>query len=472
MWSLVKSVGTRLTSFAVFALLARQLSPQDFGLAATVGLLATALCLLVEGGFSDTLIQRRTVAEDDLLAVFWYSLLLSLLFSACVPLAAQAIGDWLDTPDLPPVLTSISISIPFFALTIVPTALLRRNLRYKPLAIRAFLAGLIGGVVAVIGALMGLGVWALVIQGVTMYVLGALILWIYSPITIKFRFPVTHLVSLWGTALPLNAMAIIEFIGNRLIELAIAKTYGAEVLGLYIVAVKVPQVLMQVVNATISEVSISSLSRVSGNLGELRRAYLDGISAVLLVSVPMYILCAILAKETISFCFGARWSEMYVVMALLCVASALQSLDAISISTIVSLNKGREAFCLTFLRAVLTIVAFFCLFNHGLVWVIAASVCIGLFISMIYCLRSCRFMELRIGELLKAVRMPLVSVLLMASVSYLSRDTISTHAPSAVLALAATAAVGIAVFISSELLIDRARLVFVLRILFNRSSAV
>ena len=163
-WTVIQSLGGRGLSLAVFVILARLLTPADFGLVAMAGVFIALLEVLVRQGFSAAITQREDLEPAHESTAFWTNLVLSGFMGLALWASAGWVAKLYSAPDLAPVVRWLSVVLPLRALVAVPVGLLQRRLAFRVLAVRSIFGAFVGGVAGVAAAFAGWGVYALVVQ--------------------------------------------------------------------------------------------------------------------------------------------------------------------------------------------------------------------------------------------------------------------------------------------------------------------
>ena len=177
-WATVETWGLQAVQFLTFLVLARLLGPEIYGLvgiALSVNVLGEAL--IVEGGWIESIVQRRDLDRRHLDAIFWAVLGLGMCMGALGVLGAALVADLYDQPQLAPLMAVLSAAVPLRSLSIVPEGLLCRRLEFAPLAMRSLLSVAIAGLVGVALAIAGAGAWSLAVYQLVQPCLGALLVW-------------------------------------------------------------------------------------------------------------------------------------------------------------------------------------------------------------------------------------------------------------------------------------------------------
>ncbi|OGU08653.1 MAG: hypothetical protein A2075_02705 [Geobacteraceae bacterium GWC2_58_44] len=354
-WSMAQSWGGRAISFLLFLLLARLLSPSEFGLVASATVVLAFMEVLYEQGFGDALVQKQELLQQDLNAVFFTSLASSLLLAGLLCAASGRIAALMGTPGLGPVLMVTSLGLPIAALGICQQALYRKKLEYKWLAVRTIVATTLSGVVGVGCALQGFGAWSLVAQGLCATSLNSAILWsrpLFRPGSdidwSRFRGVLRYSVHVLGNRL-------VDFANTRLIELLIAIRYGAAALGVYVVGSRIYQTAMQLLSSVVLDVAHSGFSQISNEPERLLRAYYKSLEFTAAVALPCFIVLAALSPQLVDLCFGRQWGEAAGVMHYLCLLGALQCVQFYNATTLNAIGRPELTLRINLAKMILTV---------------------------------------------------------------------------------------------------------------------
>jgi PST family polysaccharide transporter len=198
-WAFYMTWADRAFSVFFTFLLAAILGPRDFGIVALALIYIAVVQLLLEGGIQTAVVQREGLEDDHLDAAFWVNLGWCLLLAAASFLLAGWWARLNGVPELKQVVQVLSALLVIYGLTIVQLGLFQREMRFRALAIRETLAVLVGGVLGLVLALRGAGVWALVAQQLGFAVTQLVLLWAMSTWRPRFRFSRSHAVSLVPT---------------------------------------------------------------------------------------------------------------------------------------------------------------------------------------------------------------------------------------------------------------------------------
>jgi PST family polysaccharide transporter len=310
LWVSVEAWGTQLIQFLLFVVLTRLLGPEAYGLLG-MAIIVTSLgdVLVKNGGWAEALIHERDLDERHLDTTFWFLLGASAVLALLVVLTAAPMARIFDQPELVGVLVALSPMLPLAALPVVPEALLRRELRFAPLAARSQLATLAAGAVAIPMAFAGWGVWSLVAYQLVQPVAETLVIWHAHPWRPGLRFSREILYGILryaGGALGDRVMNVVDFVIPRFV---IGYALGPVALGYFTTARKVQELLSQLLIRPVNRVAMPSFAGVRDEPGRMREMLAFGCSVANLVSFPAHVGLALVAPDLIPFLFGAQWAD-------------------------------------------------------------------------------------------------------------------------------------------------------------------
>lgn len=324
-WAFVMNSGMRVTGLVTTFVLAGILGPFDFGLASMAMVYIAILQVFLDAGVSAAVIQREQLEERHLDSAFW------MMLAWCALLAGLAFGTagiWAQVngePDLKPVIQVLSIWLVIMGLTIIQQAILRREMRFKPLAVRANVGALAGAGAGIGLAVAGYGVWALVAEQIVTALVGLVLLWAISDWRPGFRFSRRHARDLLGFSVQGLLGDLGGYIGRRADYLLIGIFLGPTVVGLYRLADRLVDGVLSVTTTPVGTVSLSHFSRLQGDAPGLRRAVLGSVRATSLMNVPALLLLSGCATAVTGL-LGSQWlpaSDALKILAVVGIAKAL-----------------------------------------------------------------------------------------------------------------------------------------------------
>ena len=288
-------------------LLARLLTPADFGLVAMVTAITGFVELFMDLGLSMATIQRAQITHAQVTTLFWINLALGTSLMALTAALAPAVAWFYEEPRLLPVTIALATGFVLGGLGAQHQALLRRHMRFASLASVDVSANLAGAVAAVAAALAGLGVWSLVVQRLVASLCTSVGLWIASRWRPGFTFR-------WSAVRPMLALGghltgfnTINYFARNADNVLIGRWWGPGPLGLYARAYQLLLLPLQQINSPISSVAIPALSRLQGEPDRFRSFYLQVLSLIASITMPLVVLMTVLSDEIVALVLGPQW---------------------------------------------------------------------------------------------------------------------------------------------------------------------
>jgi PST family polysaccharide transporter len=355
-WVAVGKWGNRLLSLAVFAMLGRLLSPSQFGLAALAAVFITLFTLLAEQGFSSALIQKANVTQEDCDTAFWISMATAAILTTLVILLAGPISQVLHQPRLTGVLRALSPALILSALAGTQEALLERDFAFRSLSIRTLFGSVIGGTAGVAVAALGGGVWSLVVQALLTSAVQVVVLWTITPWRPGFAVRRRSLHALRAVGISVLGIEMFGFLNAQSDKLLIGAFISSSAVGYYYVGIRIVAIMVEVQTSVIESVSLTTLSKLRATPERLLSAFyrLTGFSAA--VSILTFSLLALLAPQIVPLIFGDRWHHSIVIMQVLCLMGALNSVIIFDRNALVAVGAGKSALFITATQSIVGVI--------------------------------------------------------------------------------------------------------------------
>jgi O-antigen/teichoic acid export membrane protein len=383
-WSMVKQWGSRVISILLFLVLTRTLEPADIGLVAFATVFIGFLDTPLRSSLGDALVQRPELRNSQLDSAFCALLGASTALALAMSGAATFLGRAFGNSDVAPVIMALSLGLPLTGLSVIPEALLRRQMRFKSLAVRRLVADVVAGAVALALAFAGAGAWALVARilvqsTATLVVAYASVEW--RP-RLRFSWGELRDIAVFGGWSMANSL--IGFATRHNDDLIIGITLGTVALGYYAVAYQVLVMVVLLVTDTIDSTAMSAFSRLQEDRQRVGRAFALGVRTSLAVVMAIAAMTVALAPSIIVHLFGPKWLPSTDVLRVLIVGSLVA--PAMSLSMTVMKSRGRPDLAVraVAIRTAIAVVAVLIGASFGLVWVGVAQIATALLVSPFY----------------------------------------------------------------------------------------
>ncbi len=329
-WNVVSRTGRITIRFGIGIILARLLSPREFGLVAMVTVITNFANIFAELGFSAALIQKKDINPEHLSSVFWLNLgagfFLMMLFMAGSPLVAI----FYEEPVLIPLTMLISTNFLISALNIVQNTLLTKSLDFRTLSIVEISAVGISGTVAVIMAYTGFGVWSLAVQSVILSSVTAILLWKFSNWYPSFTFKWHAVQDLLGFSMNLFGTQLLNYWVRNIDYVLIGKFLGTNPLGVYNRAYDLMLFPLNNVSRVLSRVMFPSFSIIQEDKKRVKNIFLKVTRTIALVTFPLMLGLFVTVDVFVITLYGTKWVEMIPILRILCLVGLMQSIGTLN----------------------------------------------------------------------------------------------------------------------------------------------
>lgn len=356
LWSAVQKFGNMGISFITNIVLARMLTPDDFG---CIGMLAIFIAVsntFVDGGFGSALIQKKEPTQKDYSTIFWWNIFISSLLYGVLYLSAPTIAEFYHIPLLSSVLRVQGVILIINSLNIIQTNQLRKQLRFKRLANVTVIAHTIAALAAIILAWRGWGVWALVAQQIIGSSVISLILWYINKWMPDFCFSKESFKQLFGFGSFILCSNLINTFCNNVQGLLIGRFFTPAIMGYYTQAHKLESLASHTFTTIIEQVSYPVLSQFQSDNNALKNVLCKLTSILVYISFPLMLILILLAEPLILFIYGEKWMTSIPYFQILCVAGMSATFHGVHYYAVASKGKSRDLFIGTIVKRILALI--------------------------------------------------------------------------------------------------------------------
>jgi polysaccharide transporter, PST family len=358
LWSAVEYGGGEGISFIVFLVLARLVTPADFGVVALAGVFVALVQVFLAQGFGDAVIQREDLLDDHCSTAFWSNMAIAGLFLVLTLLFADPIAALFRQPLLAGVLRWLSPVFVFTALNSIHLARFRRRLHFASLALRS-LAGITGGgVVGVAMALHGQGVWSLVGQQLANGVVSVLVIWGTSDWRPKLRFSRRCFRDMARFSAHVIAGYLVKFLYLKTDVFLIGLFVDVRQLGYYTLVQRLLMTCGLVTQSAVLPVVMPVLSRLQQDRRRFQEAFLTAVRLTQVIWLPLAVGLGVVAQPLVPLLFGARWEPSVPLLEIMSLIGFVQLFSYFTAPALMALGRPEIVVRLSLLQVVLTAVAF------------------------------------------------------------------------------------------------------------------
>ena len=319
-WSFIETTSSQLIGFISTIVLARILSPSDFGLIGMTIVITALAQIFSDGGLSQALIRKQDCKDVDYSTVFIINTLIGISVYIIIFFLAPMIARFFNQPSLVSIIRVISISIPFNSLSIIQRTLITKKIDFKTQALISVIGAFFGFGVAIVLAIKGYGVWSLVYRSVIAQFVMLVLLWVLNNWRPKFVFSKKSFQELFGFGSNLLVIYSIATIFKNIYNIVIGKFYNSTILGYYTNADQMSGLPAGILTTLFNKVAYPVLSSMQNNDVLLKYNIRKLEKPLLLITFTFMLFLAAIANSFIPLLFGNKWIMSVPYFQILCVA--------------------------------------------------------------------------------------------------------------------------------------------------------
>lgn len=370
-WSAVEKYSGLVVSILVSMILARLLSPEEYGVVAIATIFIQFLTMFCTMGIAPAIIQRDDLSITDLDSIFTFSVIVGLSLSVVFGLLSWPIASFYENQQLVPVCWILSIQLLFSAANMVPNALMNKNKRFKEIAKRTLSLQVISCAIAIWAAYKGFGVYSLLVSPIFTAIGIFLFNRRYYKVRLNIHFTLEPIRRIFSFAAYELLFEFVNYFSRNLDKLIIGKYMSVSELGYYEKSYRLMQLPMNNVTAVINPILQPVLSSLKKNPQQIAVEYNKIVRLLSTISFPVGVILSLCATEVIRIFYGDKWDLAIPVFSILSLSLPLQMIQSTSGSIFLVANDAKGQFWVG-IRNTLTTVAGF----------MVAAICFGTIESM------------------------------------------------------------------------------------------
>ena len=386
-WSAIDVIIRNGVSFIVLIVLARILTPEDFGLIAMLAIFTGIAALFIDGGFGQAIIQRKDVTQLDLSSIFFFNIVMGLVTSLILVMGSSLIASFYNSPSLKNIAIALSVTLAINSFGAVHASLLQKKFNFLAIALSGILATLLSGIIAIAMAMMGKGVWSLVAQIVSFSLINVAMMWVVSSWRPDLRFSMISLRSYFGFSSYIFLSGVMYVLQNNLYAMLIGKSYPAQSVGFFSQAQKLQQLPNMFLTSIVSRVGYPMLALAIDDQEKMRKGLMKAVGACVYISLPLSVVIYLLADTIIASLFGDKWLPAAEILKILSVLIVLMPLHMLNIGALKALGYANLNMRLMFFKLVIGTCLLFLALPYGLeavAWSLVITGVINLFLNTYY----------------------------------------------------------------------------------------
>lgn len=378
-WSFVERFATQGVQFLFGIILARLLSPEDYGtIAMPLVFLAIAQCI-IDSGFSTALIRKPNLTEDDLSTAFYFNIGVGIVCYSILFFTSPLISEFYHTPILSNLLKITALATLFNPLCAVQQAILTRKIDFKTQAIVSLSGALVSGIIGLTMAYNGFGVWSLVCQQVGGYAIRTILLWVLGRWTPKRRWSWDSFHYLWGFGSKMLGSGLLDTTYNNIYPIVIGKFFSANDLGNYTRAQQFATLPSSNVTGVLQRVTFPVLSSIQNEDERLERNYRKILKLSAFIIFPLMMLLSAIANPLVRVVLTDKWEGCIILLQIMCFSMMWYPIHAINLNLLTVKGRSDLFFRLEICKKIVGVCVMCVTIPQGIIWMVSGSI----FTSMI-----------------------------------------------------------------------------------------
>lgn len=418
-WSSVERFSNQGVQFVFSIILARLLSPSDYGIIAMVTIFFAVAQSFVDSGFSNALVRKTDRVEEDLSTCFYFNIGVGIIAYIVLFLIAPLVANFYNQPILSPIIRITGLGVILNSLCVVQQALFTIKIDFKSQAKITLSATVISGIVGILLAYQGYGIWALVWQGVASSIVRMGLLWLMSKWRPRTGFSKSSFNYLFGYGSKLLASGLLDTIYNNIYPIVIGKFYNPAQLGNYSRALGWAQLPSANITSILQRVTFPVLSAIQDDSLRLQNSYRRLLKLSAFIVFPLMMGLASMSSPLIRVILTAKWDGCVLYLQILCFALMLYPIHAINLNLLQVKGRSDIFLRLEIIKKIIGVVILIITIPLGI-----TAMCLGMVFSSIICLivntyYTSRFIDVGLLTQLKDLRIILINSLVMGGGIYI-----------------------------------------------------
>lgn len=349
-WSAFQKFGAMAISFVANIVLARLLSPDDFGCIGMLAIFITLSATFIDGGFGSALIQKKEPTEEDYSTIFYWNMLLSILLYGLLYFTAPHIAHFYNIPLLSAVLRVEGLVLIINALSLIQNNRLRKQLQFKKLAIIDISSAILSITISILMATKGFGIWALVAQQLLLCSFSTLFLWIVGKWHPRLVFSVKSFKELFNFGFFILLANLVNTFCNNIQGLLIGKVYNSSTMGYYSQGKKLEELSSTSISNVVDRVAYPILAEAQDDKPRMIHMLSQFITSLAYLTIPLMLLFILIAKPLIVLIYSTKWLPSVHYFQILCIAGIAISLQGINYYAVAAVGKSGRLLLWTLIK--------------------------------------------------------------------------------------------------------------------------
>lgn len=426
-WTSIGTIGYGCLNLLVTIILARLLTPHDFGVIELLVVFSGISDIIVDSGFSQAVIRDNEATDEDLSSVFFFNLLIGCFIYVILFIASPLIASFYETPEMTVLSRFVFLTIIFNSFSVIQNSKFSRSLNFKPFAVASMIAVFVSGCTAITMALFKMGLWALATNLVLFSFTRMLILWIMSSWRPKICFRMNSIRRYFSFGFNLLLQGLLDKVVTNLESLLIGKYYVKQQLGFFSQGRKLDSYVIQTSNNVVQKVSYPLLAKIQGDEARLKSGYRMVMGVTMCCITPVIAIMVCGAEDIMSGIFGQQWLQASPYLRLWSLCGWMVTLYSVFNNIFLVRGKSKLLLRCSVFRQVLRVVAIILLVRVSIISMMYGIVVVTFIGGFNYVYWGGKQIHYPLWEVIKDLLGILLCSLIASSISILLTRTFLSH---------------------------------------------
>lgn len=369
-WSAADTFLAQGVSFVVGIVLARLLTPEEYGLIGIVTIFTTVMLGVVDSGFSNALIRKKDITNEDYNTLFVFNLVVSIALYALLYIIAPWIARFFERPQLVELVRVMGVILLLQAFSIVHNTILTKKIDFKTKTKASVVSAIVSGVIGIAMAFTGFGVWSLVAQQLSRQLIYSILLWIFNKWWPKIKLNIDSFKYMWGFGWKLLVSGLLDNVWKELYQVVVGKFYTPTALGQYTRSRQYASLFSSNLTVIVQRVTYPVLAEIQNDQERMLNGYRRIIKTSMFITAILMLSMGAIAEPLIYCLIGPQWHQAATFLPLICISMSLYPLHAINLNMLQVQGRTDIFLYLEVIKKVLAI----------------GPICLGIFISIYWML--------------------------------------------------------------------------------------
>lgn len=374
LWSGVDIFSSQFLQLIFVIVLARIITPRDFGLIAMLSLIISISNSLIDSGFSSAIIQQKEYTAKDLSTVFFFNLIISSFLYILLFLMSDSIALFFNEKILKSIVPVLSLNLIITAISIIPRTILIKELNFKTITKSNLVSTVISGIISVCLALIGFQVWSLVIKSLVFSLIQTILFYFFSTWKFSIKFDSLSFKRYYNYGSKICFAGIIHTVYSQIYSVIIGKYFLASDVGFYSRADQFKSLASNNIIDILQRVTFPILSSINENLDIVINSFKKFTRYTAFISFPILSLLSITSESIILILLGPKWYMSAVYLKLLCYSGMLIPLNGLYVNLFKSVGRSDLFFKLEIYKKIIFILLIIVALNYGIYGLIYALI--------------------------------------------------------------------------------------------------